>query len=50
MENLVKIAEDVLTSCLAVKTGEEVQMTAVRRLAKLFMKQQEILVAKNCLW
>ncbi len=24
MENLVKIAEDVLTSCLAVKTGEEV--------------------------
>ena len=24
MENLVEIAEDVLTSCLAVKTGEEV--------------------------
>ena len=51
MENLVKIAEDVLTSCLAVKTGEEVLIiTAVRRLVKLFMKQLEILAAKNCLW
>ena len=65
MENLVKIAEDVLTSCLAVKTGEEVliitddsrkeigeaiNLEDDSKEITIVMKQQEILVAKNCLW
>ena len=42
MENLVKIAEDVLTSCLAVKTGEEVLIiTDDSRKEKLLMVMKE---------
>lgn len=53
MENLVKIAEDVLTSCLAVKTGEEVLIItddSRKEIGEAIYEQQEILVAKNCLW
>jgi len=46
MENLVKIAEGVLVSCLAVKPGEEVLIVTDDSRIRL----PEILAAKRSLW
>ena len=60
MENLVKIAEGVLTSCLAVKPGEEILVItddsrkeigeAMCYSTPCSMGQLEILDAKKSLW
>ena len=47
MSNLVKIAEGVLTSCLAVKKFSLLQMTAAKKSVKLSMRQPEISDVKN---
>ena len=53
MNQLVKTAEGVLSSCLAVKKGEEVLIVTDntrKEIGEALMRRQEIWAAKGFLW